>query len=526
MKAILLVRVSTDRQDFDEQEKQLYDMAIADGFSDCDIIPICEKESGIKLKEDERKGLNRMKEIINSDSVSCVYAWEVSRIGRKKKVIFSIVEFLQERGIQLIVKEPYIKLLNDDNSINEGAETVLTLFAQLAESEMRNKQSRFKRGKEANRKQGIYNGGKIPFGYRLDDNNKFVIDEDNAKIVRDIFDMYINSQLSHRGISKEMKNRGFKFNELRIRRIIHYTNYCNGEYLPKIISIDTFNKAQKRCEDSNKVSFKSENYYLARGLIRCVKCGHIYSPMKRRNTYVCSAHSRCNPEIGYCDNKLSIAIHILDSILWEVAKNDNIMWSVLKSDENKKDIQERIDVLNSKILTSQSVIDNVESKRDRIIESYIEGNITKDKRDSMLKSLDNSLVESKESLARYNAELTHLIDILGTLGSQDIHSINQYHKSLENGSIDALKQMFDMVHKFINKVWLFDKYNNLKVIAVKASIGIQFFYAIGRGDSVRFFKHKNKALEETLLLSDLFLKPQMNDLEEINLYIVKRLPRL
>ena len=85
-KAILLVRVSTDRQSFDEQEQQLFQLAIKDGYSEDNIIPICEKESGRKLKEDERKGLNKMKELIESDSsINCVYAWEISRIARSGK---------------------------------------------------------------------------------------------------------------------------------------------------------------------------------------------------------------------------------------------------------------------------------------------------------------------------------------------------------------------------------------------------------------------------------------------------------
>ena len=81
-KAILLVRVSTQKQDFDAQEKELYNMALSDGYADNDIIPICEKESGIKLSEEERNGLNRMKEVIAEGGVTCVYAWEISRIAR------------------------------------------------------------------------------------------------------------------------------------------------------------------------------------------------------------------------------------------------------------------------------------------------------------------------------------------------------------------------------------------------------------------------------------------------------------
>lgn len=190
-KCILLVRVSTQRQDFDEQERQLYDLAIADGYKDNEIIAICEKESGIKLKEDERRGLNRLKEEVAKGGVTCVYAWEVSRIGRKKKVIFSITEFLADRGIQLIVKEPYIKLLNPDGTINDGAETVLTLFAQISESEMRNKQSRWARTRKHNAEVGKWNGGKnIKYGYTLDENNYYMVNEDEAKVIRLVYELF------------------------------------------------------------------------------------------------------------------------------------------------------------------------------------------------------------------------------------------------------------------------------------------------------------------------------------------------
>ena len=142
-KCILLVRVSTERQSFDAQEQELFQLALSDGYAESDIIPICEKESGIKLREEERKGLNAMKELIKSDStIDCVYAWEISRIARKKKILFSILEYLTDRKIQLIIKDPYLKLLLPNGEIDQNAEMVFTLFAQMAESEMRNKAAR------------------------------------------------------------------------------------------------------------------------------------------------------------------------------------------------------------------------------------------------------------------------------------------------------------------------------------------------------------------------------------------------
>lgn len=53
-KAILLVRVSTEKQNFDEQEKQIYNLAIADGFKDNEIIPMLRKNrvsSCLRTKE-------------------------------------------------------------------------------------------------------------------------------------------------------------------------------------------------------------------------------------------------------------------------------------------------------------------------------------------------------------------------------------------------------------------------------------------------------------------------------------------
>ena len=43
---------------------------------------------------------------------------------------------------------------------------VFTLFSQMAESEMRTKLARWKRTKDANRKQSIYTGGWLLYGYK------------------------------------------------------------------------------------------------------------------------------------------------------------------------------------------------------------------------------------------------------------------------------------------------------------------------------------------------------------------------
>ena len=111
MKCILLVRVSTEVQSYEEQEKELFDLAIKHGYSHDEITAVAYKESAIKLKEEERAGLNEMKNLIETGEYDCVFAWEISRIARRKKILFSILDYLIERKIQLIIKDYFITLI-------------------------------------------------------------------------------------------------------------------------------------------------------------------------------------------------------------------------------------------------------------------------------------------------------------------------------------------------------------------------------------------------------------------------------
>lgn len=82
------------------------------------------------------------------------------------------MDYLTTHKIQLVVKNPSIRLFKDNGDIDEGAEMVFTLFSQMAESEMRTKLARWKRTKDAKRKESIYTGGWILYGYTVDETTK------------------------------------------------------------------------------------------------------------------------------------------------------------------------------------------------------------------------------------------------------------------------------------------------------------------------------------------------------------------
>ena len=75
-KCILLVRVSTDAQDLAQQTDKVKSQALSDGYTEDSIIVIEDKESAVKLSEEERNGLNRLKMLIDNDTlIDCVYSY-------------------------------------------------------------------------------------------------------------------------------------------------------------------------------------------------------------------------------------------------------------------------------------------------------------------------------------------------------------------------------------------------------------------------------------------------------------------
>ena len=97
MKAIGLIRVSTQAQQLESHSVKVKEAMIRDGYKEDEILLIEDKESGSKLSEEERSGLTKLKRIIDTEQIEAVYAYEVSRISRLSSVVISIRDYLIAR---------------------------------------------------------------------------------------------------------------------------------------------------------------------------------------------------------------------------------------------------------------------------------------------------------------------------------------------------------------------------------------------------------------------------------------------
>ncbi len=417
-KAIIFTRVSTNAQHLEEQEKIVTDMAIRDGFSLENLFFVSYKESGIKLTEDERLGITEMKELIEDDqSIRAVYVSEISRIARNKKVLFSISDYLLSRGIQLTIKEPFLKLLNDDGSVNNGNELVFTLFGQIAESEMRVKKMRFKYGKELAKSKGQFVGGRLRYGYRLDKHKRFITDKHEASIVQEVFDMMCSGYHSYNSIAREMVERGEDgFKDLRqafkkVQNILKSEAYCGGlvksgkgyNYVyPTIINKETFDKAQAQLSQNQlKPKRIYKHVFLGRGIIKDEN-GYILCGKKREkggNYYAHSTHS---------SSGLTIAAAPIDKAIWIIAKAQYKNKIELEKELGQDEMKERLLEVQGKLEAAKVAVAEYQTKIDRIEERYVFGKLSTTKADELEAELNKQMIREQKNITKYEDQIRQL----------------------------------------------------------------------------------------------------------------------
>ena len=470
MKAILLVRVSTEAQDFTEQEREIYQMAINDGYKPEDIIAICEKESGIKLAEEDRAGLNRMKELIEAGGVDCVYCWEVSRIARRKKINFSVLEYLTEHKVQLIIKNPSITLFNRDGSINEGAEVVFTLFSQMAESEMRTKKERFKRSKDARRKQGYFTGGFVLYGYTTDEDKKLIIHPEDSEVVKMIYQMYLTGKYSYRSLAKEVQAMGFFADktfttaQTAIKKILCNTAYAGvpsadgsytklkteGNVYPPLVTLEMVEKCKKIAEGNIILPKKKySTVYFAKGILRCPDCGKVMMAVKSRNFYHCTK----------CGNKNIININMVDSALWLCASPLYVQKMETKVEGQKEYYETQIVLLNQKIEVAQNDIKGIQKRAEAIEQkAYVDGVMDIAKADKFLAELNQKIEAKQKEITTFQNRIRDFESLLFQYKGE---YEGEYMEDVNGITDDSVR--YDIIHQMIKWASI-SKYENNKML--------------------------------------------------------------
>ena len=131
-KVINFIRKSTISQEIDHQENLLNETSKQNGWIVVEVIR--ETISGTKKNED-RKGITHLQDIVNQGGIDLIVVWEISRISRSPRDFHNLLSFLHERKVGLYIKNLNLFTLTDDGKENHITSLILTLMSEISKME-------------------------------------------------------------------------------------------------------------------------------------------------------------------------------------------------------------------------------------------------------------------------------------------------------------------------------------------------------------------------------------------------------
>ena len=256
LRVTFYARVSTDQ---DEQMNSLenqvqYYTELIQSKPNWHFVPgyIDEGISGGTTKK--RDDFNRMIRDAKAGLFDFIITKEISRFSRSTLDSIKYTQELLENNVGVLFQNDNINTLDTDSEFR------LVIMAGVAQDEIRKLSERLKFGFRQAIKNGHVLGNDKLYGYDKKD-CVLTTNQEEAEIIRIIFDLYANQKLGTRSISKKLTEMGYTsregnaFNTLTIRHILENPKYKGWYCGNKTQSLDYRTKKKAFLDESEWVMY-------------------------------------------------------------------------------------------------------------------------------------------------------------------------------------------------------------------------------------------------------------------------------
>lgn len=515
-KCIILTRVSTSQQDYQFQLDALYKYAKELGLNK-PLIDISTKESGFRSME-SKDGFKQVIEFLSENDCRIVLCTELSRLAREKIILEQIKEWFVTNKIQLYVKDQNFRLFNDDGEVDMSTDIIFSVYASMAQSEMREKKKRMSRGLNSLLASGYSIVGPTPFGYVKKKTDEKVhgkyrsyldINDEQAKQVRTIFDWALHgingdkTRCSARAIALECVARGFDpyltsisnvkkclanegytgskttHNRRKNPAFWEYGHKDEPRYIdsashtikyPQIISKERFEAVQKRMNSefthmtevsTNVFADKSRSHVsLLSKLFVCPVCGHFMTGCYRMRDDRLVTYYRCGQ---HHENRGTFAMPLFDTAIWSFCKSN---WKTY-IDFLKRSAGTDTTEIQKRKANFEQMAESVEREKEEYLEQIL----------SLGKMSQKLQARVKEKVAEYDKQIReYKSSILKEQENLDTISQMTDLKDTELAVENSKENMRKYVQLIINKVYSIYRTARLTIIEVKLNKGVMVPY--------------------------------------------------
>lgn len=247
--------------------------------------------SGISTRK--RENFHRMISDAKDGLFDLIITKEITRFARNTLDSIQYTRELLGCGVAVFFQNDNI------NTLEEDSELRLTIMSGIAQDELRKLSSRVKFGHQQAIKSKVVLGNSRIFGYRKD-NKRLVIDEVEAPMVRELFELYATGRYSLKQIENHFWGKGYrnlngnKISHVTMSNMISNPKY-KGYYVGnKVKVVDMFTKKQKFLPPEEWVMFKDETGEIVPAIVSEEVWDAANAVLRRRSEDVKSRQGICN----------------------------------------------------------------------------------------------------------------------------------------------------------------------------------------------------------------------------------------
>ena len=164
----ILARVSTLRQDYERQVVELTDYCQRMNW---EVVKVFANKVSGATRNADREEISGLVEYVKEHRLNRVVCLEISRLGRNTLEALKVMNYLNENGVSLHIKNYNLNTLNPDGKVNPVASLICTILLEIASMERLTIKERMESGRNQYiakcREQGIKMGR--PSTYRKSD---------------------------------------------------------------------------------------------------------------------------------------------------------------------------------------------------------------------------------------------------------------------------------------------------------------------------------------------------------------------
>lgn len=242
--AVFYARVSTKKEEQEESLENQNSLKEIYLKSHPNIKCIAEYSEQVSGKSDLRPEYQKMIERAKDPLVKYIMVKDTKRLYRSSAVAYEFKETLKKYGLKLILLST--GQISDPNANDIGTQMMFGIESVLNE-EVVQRQSNYGRvTHQLKCERKILNRNNITFGYAWDDVNKEIyINEEEARIIRKMFDLYVFQGYGAKALEKYFEMKGYPRSAQTIRKYLEETAYIGIFHLNKKSSILGIGKGAK-----------------------------------------------------------------------------------------------------------------------------------------------------------------------------------------------------------------------------------------------------------------------------------------